>query len=73
MVSFGDFEVFFKKFLDEGYKIVYIFIGFKILVIYKLVLLVIDLLEIKDVYVIDLVNLFSGIVLLVFKVFDLKD
>lgn len=69
----GDFEVFFKKFLDEGYKIVHISIGSKISATYKSALLAIDLLETKDVYVIDSANLSSGIGLLVLKASDLKD
>jgi len=69
----GDFEVFFKKFLDEGYKIVHISIGSKISATYKSALLAIDLLETKDVYVIDSANLSSGIALLVLKASDLKD
>ena len=69
----GDFEIFFKKYLDEGYKIVHISIGSKISATYKSALLAIDLLETKDVYVIDSANLSSGIALLVLKASDLKD
>ncbi|WIF89081.1 DegV family protein [Acholeplasma laidlawii] len=69
----GDFEMFFKKYLDEGYKIVHISIGSKISATYKSALLAIDLLETKDVYVIDSANLSSGIALLVLKASDLKD
>ena len=69
----GDFEVFFKKFLDEGYKIVHISIGSKISATYKSALLAVDLLETKDVYVIDSANLSSGIALLVLKASDLRD
>lgn len=69
----GDFEMFFKKYLDEGYKIVHISIGSKISATYKSALLAIDLLETKDVYVIDSANLSSGIGLLVLKASDLKD
>lgn len=69
----GDFEIFFKKYLDEGYKIVHISIGSKISATHKSALLAIDLLETKDVYVIDSANLSSGIGLLVLKASDLKD
>lgn len=69
----GDFEIFFKKYLDEGYKIVHISIGSKLSATYKSALLAIDLLETKDVYVIDSANLSSGIGLLVLKASDLKD
>lgn len=69
----GDFEIFFKKYLDEGYKIVHISIGSKLSATYKSALLAIDLLETKDVYVIDSANLSSGIALLVLKASDLKD
>lgn len=69
----GDFEIFFKKYLDEGYKIVHISIGSKISATHKSALLAIDLLETKDVYVIDSANLSSGIALLVLKASDLKD
>lgn len=72
-VSPGDFENFFKPYLKDGYKIVHISIGSKISATYQSALLALDLLETKDVYVVDSANLSSGIGLLVLKATDFRD
>lgn len=66
----GDFETFFKSYLDQGYKVVHISIGSKISATYQSAMLSLDLLETKDVYIVDSQNLSSGIGLLVLKASD---
>ena len=69
-VSPGDFEKFFRPFLEDGYKIVHISIGSKISGTYQSAKLSLDLLETEDVYIVDSTNLSSGIGLLVLKASD---
>lgn len=69
----GDFEVFFKKYLDLGYDIVHISIGSKISATYQSAVIAKDLLEAENIYIVDSKNLSSGIGLLVLKASDLKE
>lgn len=71
-VSPGNFETFFKTYLDEGYQIVHISIGSKISATYQSAKLAVDMLETEDVFVIDSQNLSSGIALLVLKASDFR-
>lgn len=72
-VSPGDFETYFKKFLDQGYEVVHISIGSKISASYQSAKIAVDLLETHKVHVIDSANLSSGIGLLVLKAADYRD
>ncbi len=69
----GDFEVFFKKYLDLGYDIVHISIGSKLSATYQSAVIAKDLLESENIYIVDSKNLSSGIGLLVLKASDLKE
>ncbi|WP_025724866.1 DegV family protein [Acholeplasma granularum] len=69
-VSPGDFEAFFKKYLDEGYEIVHVSIGSKISATHQAATIAIELLETNKVHLIDSLNLSSGIGLLVLKASD---
>ncbi|CDR30750.1 EDD domain protein, DegV family [Acholeplasma oculi] len=69
----GDFEVFFKKYLNLGYDIVHISIGSKISATYQSAVIAKDLLESENIYIVDSKNLSSGIGLLVLKASDLKE
>lgn len=71
-VSPGNFETFFKEYLDQGYQIVHISIGSKISATYQAAKLAVDMLETNDVYVVDSQNLSSGIALLALKASDFR-
>lgn len=71
-VSPGNFETFFKGFIDEGYQVVHISIGAKISATYQAAKLAVDMLETNDVFVVDSQNLSSGIALLALKASDMR-
>lgn len=69
-VSPGDFVNFFEPLLNEGYEIVHIGISSKLSGTYQSALIAKDLLETEDLYIVDSLNLSSGIGLLVLKAVD---
>lgn len=71
-VSPGDFESFFKPFLDDGYEIVHISIGSKISGTYQSAMIAKDLLETDKLHLVDSMNLSSGIGLLVLKASEFR-
>lgn len=71
-VSPGDFEAYFKPFLDEGYEIVHISIGSKISGTFQSAMIAKDLLETHRLHLVDSKNLSSGIALLALKASDFR-
>ena len=73
-ISPGDFVRFFERYLNLGYDIVYIGIGSKLSATYQSAMLAKDELNQMDrIFIIDSMNLSSGIALLVLKAKDLRD
>lgn len=70
-VSPGEFAMVFKKYLDEGYQIIYIGIGSKLSGTFQSAHVAKNLLETNEVYLIDSKNLSSGSGLLLLKASDL--
>lgn len=71
-VSPGDFESYFKAFLDQGYEVVHISIGSKISGTFQSAMIAKDLLETDKVHLVDSMNLSSGIGLLALKASDYR-
>lgn len=63
----------FKKYLDEGYKIVSIIMSSKMSGTYQSACIAKDMLESEDIVVIDSLNVTSGLGLLVIKACELKE
>ena len=67
------FEETFKKYLDEGYKIVVLTLSSDMSGTYQSACIAKDMLESDDIVVIDSINVTSGLVLLVLKACELRD
>ncbi|MEC9485249.1 MAG: DegV family protein [Candidatus Izemoplasma sp.] len=70
-ISPGEFEEVFKRFLDEGYQILYLGIGAQFSGTFQSANLAKTLLESEDIYLVDSANLSSGIGLLLLKASDM--
>jgi len=68
----GDFFEVFKKYLDQGFKIIYTGIGSKFSATYNSALVAKDMLVSSDIYLIDSENLSSGTGLLLLKAAKLR-
>jgi len=66
-VSPGEFEQVFKKYIDQGYDVVYIGIGSKFSGTFQSAMLAKNMLETDHVYLVDSLNLSSGSGLLLLK------
>ena len=67
------FYDYYKKYLDEGYKIISIHISSKLSGTYQSACIAKEMLETEDITVIDSVNVTSGLGLLVLKACELKE
>ena len=67
------FYDYYKKYLDEGYKIISIHISSKLSGTYQSACIAKEMLETEDITVIDSVNVASGLGLLVLKACELKE
>lgn len=66
----GDFEKEFKKYLDQGKKILYIAVSSKLSATYNNARIAKELLESDDIYLLDSLNISSGMAILVLKAAD---
>ncbi len=69
----GQFIDFFEQYLNQGYEIVYVGIGSTISGTFQSAMIAKQMIETKDVYLIDSKNLSSGIGLLALKAADFRD
>ncbi len=72
-ISPGQFVSFFESYLDQGYEIIYVGIGSKISGTYQSAVIAKETIASDDIYLVDSMNLSSGIGLLVLKAADYRD